>query len=181
MKIHGLVLGAVLGASFVASAPVAHAQSMSAKKNIVATAQSTGMFKTLLAAATAAGLAPTLSSGGPFTVFAPTDDAFKKLPAGTVENLLKPESKATLVSILKYHVVSGKVPASAVVKLASGTKVGTLNGEKVIVRKMDGKVMLDPGTGGKVNVIKTDVMASNGIIHVIDGVLLPPTVQRAMK
>ncbi|RYX83659.1 fasciclin domain-containing protein [bacterium] len=176
MKIQALVLGVVLSTTLFANVSPSNAQG----KNIVATAQSTGMFKTLIAAATAAGLGPTLTNGGPFTVFAPTDEAFKKLPAGTVENLLKPENKATLASILKYHVVSGRVPASAVMKLPSGTNVETVNGEKVIIRMMDGKVMLDPGMGGKATVIKTDVMASNGIVHVIDSVILPPTVQRAM-
>lgn len=147
--------------------------------NIVETAQAAGQFKTLIAAAKAAGLAPTLTGKGPLTVFAPTDAAFAKLPAGTVENLLKPENKATLATILKYHVIPGKVTAAKVTQLPSGTNVATAAGEKVIVRLRNG-VMLDPGIGGKANVVKTDVMADNGVIHVIDSVILPPSVQRAM-
>ena len=136
-----------------------------AKKNIVATAASTNMFNTLLAAAKAAGLADTLANGGPFTVLAPTDDAFKALPAGTVESLLKPENKDTLVNILKYHVISGEVRAEQVVKLK---KAKTIQGQKVKIKAMNGKVKIN-----NVNVIKTDVEASNGVIHVIDGVLMP--------
>ena len=175
-----LALGATLGTGLLLSPAPAQAKKMAVKQNIVATAQSTGMFKTLLAAATAAGLGPTLKSKGPFTVFAPTDAAFAKLPEGTVANLLKPENKATLATILTYHVVKGRVPAKAVMKMRSGTNVGTVAGEKVIVRMMNGKVMLDPGMGGKATVVKTDVMATNGVIHVVDSVLIPPSVQRAM-
>lgn len=173
-----LALGATLGTGLLL--PPAQAKRMAVRQNIVATAQSTGMFKTLLAAATAAGLGPTLTSKGPFTVFAPTDAAFAKLPEGTVANLLKPENKATLATILTYHVVKGRVSAKAVMKMRSGTNVGTVAGEKVIVRMMNGKVMLDPGMGGKATVVKTDVMATNGVIHVVDSVLIPPSVQRAM-
>ncbi|QQS40767.1 MAG: fasciclin domain-containing protein [Acidobacteriota bacterium] len=135
------------------------------KMDIVDTAVSTNMFNTLVAAVKAADLVDTLKGKGPFTVFAPTDDAFKKLPAGTVENLLKPENKDMLVKVLTYHVVSGKVKAADVVKLDSAK---TVQGQSVAIKVKDGKVMVD-----KANVIKTDVEASNGVIHVVDSVLLP--------
>lgn len=136
-----------------------------AKKDIVDTAVSAGMFKTLVAAVKAAGLVDTLKSEGPFTVFAPTDAAFAKLPKGTVENLLKPENRDQLVKILKYHVVAGKVMAKDVVKLNSAK---TVEGQSVMIKTMNGKVMVD-----NANVIKADVEASNGVIHVIDTVLMP--------
>lgn len=136
------------------------------KADIVDTAVAAGQFKTLAAALTAAGLIDTLKGDGPFTVFAPTDEAFAKLPAGTVENLLKPENKEKLKAILLYHVVSGKVPASEVVKL-NGQDVKTVQG---------GTVKVDTSNGVKVNsstVVKTDIKARNGVIHVIDTVLIP--------
>jgi len=137
-----------------------------AEKNIVQTAVGADDFNTLVAAVKAGGLVEVLSGEGPFTVFAPTDEAFAKLPKGTLEMLLKPENKDKLVGILKYHVVSGKVPASQVVKLDSAK---TLNG-KVSIEVTDSGVMLNE----KTKVVKTDIMTSNGIIHVIDSVLLPP-------
>lgn len=175
-KLTALALGAAMGfASFGAlTATPAHAA------NIVDTAKSTGMFNTLLAAATAAGVAPMLMNDKNLTVFAPTDAAFDKLPAGTVDMLLKPENKDTLKKILAYHVLTMKVPAKAAMKLPSGTNVKTAEGEKFIVRKMNGKLMIDPGVGAKATVIKANVMADNGIVHVIDTVLLPPSIQRAM-
>lgn len=131
--------------------------------NIVQTAISAGSFKTLVAAVQAAGLAETLSGTGPFTVFAPTDEAFAKLPAGTVDALLKDKEK--LASILTYHVVSGQVTAADAVKL---TEAKTVNGQSFkIVAGKDG-VMID-----NANVVKTDIMTSNGVIHVIDSVILP--------
>ena len=151
-----------------------------ADKDIVQVATGAGSFKTLVAAVKAAGLASTLKGEGPFTVFAPTDAAFAKLPAGTVANLLKPENKATLASILKYHVVPGKVTAKKVMMLPSGAKVKTVNGETFAVRLNNG-VDLDSFNGAKANVTKTDIMASNGVIHVIDTVILPPSVVRAMS
>ena len=147
--------------------------------DIAATAIKAGTFKTLVAAAKAAGLVPMLANDKSLTVFAPTDAAFAKLPKGTVENLLKPENKETLKKILAYHVVIGRVPASAVVKMSSGANVKTASGEKVILRLSNG-VMLDPGMGMKAKVTKTDIKADNGIIHVIDTVLIPPSVQKAM-
>lgn len=135
--------------------------------DIVDTAVSAGSFKTLVAAVKAADLVGTLKSDGPFTVFAPTDEAFAKLPAGTLESLLKPENKAKLVSILTYHVVPGKVMASDIA--GKSMKVATVQGSKMSVDAKSG-VMVD-----KANVIKTDIVTSNGVIHVIDKVILPPS------
>ena len=122
-------------------------------------------FKTLVAAVKAAGLVDTLKGPGPFTVFAPTDEAFAKLPPGTLETLLKPENKAKLQSILTYHVVAGKVMAQDVVKLDSAT---TVEGQSISIKTLDGGVMVNGA-----RVIKADIETSNGVIHVIDAVLLP--------
>ena len=148
----------------VSMALVASAGSMG-KKDIVDTAVAAGDFKTLATALQAAGLVDTLKGKGPFTVFAPTDEAFAKLPAGTVENLLKPENHEKLVSILTYHVVPGKVMAKDVVKLHEAK---TVNGKDVKIMAEGGKVMVD-----NANVVKTDIACSNGVIHVIDSVILP--------
>jgi uncharacterized surface protein with fasciclin (FAS1) repeats len=137
-----------------------------AEKDIVNTAVSAGQFKTLAAALDAAGLVDTLKGDGPFTVFAPTDEAFAKLPDGTVENLLKPENKDQLVAILTYHVVPGKVQAADVVKL---DEAKTVNGKMV-----DIKVEGDTAMVNDAKVTKTDIIASNGVIHVIDTVIMPP-------
>lgn len=133
--------------------------------NIVQTAIGAGSFNTLVAAVQAAGLVETLSGTGPFTVFAPSDDAFAKLPKGTVEDLLKPENKAKLISILTCHVVAGKVMSTDVVKIESAK---TVQGQDLAVKVVDGKVMID-----NAQVVSVDVVASNGVIHVIDTVLLP--------
>jgi len=135
------------------------------KKDIVDTAVSAGNFNTLVTAIKAAGLVETLKGKGPFTVFAPTDDAFAKLPEGTVENLLKPQNKEKLASILTYHVVSGKVMASEVVNLSHAN---TVNGQSVMIKTSHGTVMVN-----NAQVTKTDIDCSNGVIHVIDTVLLP--------
>jgi uncharacterized surface protein with fasciclin (FAS1) repeats len=135
--------------------------------DIVDTAAGNKDFSTLVAAVQAAGLVETLKSKGPFTVFAPTNAAFAKLPAGTVETLLKPENKAMLVKILTYHVVSGKVLAADVVKL-NGKMVKTVQGSDVTIAVAGGKVKVNDS-----NVIATDIETSNGVIHVIDTVLLP--------
>ena len=135
-------------------------------QDIVDTAVGAGEFKTLAAALTAADLVETLKGPGPFTVFAPTDEAFAKLPAGTVENLLKPENKAKLTAILTYHVVPGAVKAEQVTKL---DEAKTVNGAMVKVSTDHGKVMINDA-----NVVKADIEASNGVIHVIDSVILPP-------
>jgi uncharacterized surface protein with fasciclin (FAS1) repeats len=133
--------------------------------DIVDTAVSAGTFKTLVAAVKAAGLVDTLKGDGPFTVFAPTDEAFAKLPEGTIANLLKPENKEMLIKILTYHVVAGKVAAADVVKMRSAK---TVQGQNVRIKTKRGKVTLD-----KSNVVKTDIMTGNGVIHVIDTVLMP--------
>ena len=134
-------------------------------RDIVDTAVAAGSFKTLAAALTAADLVKTLKGTGPFTVFAPTDEAFAKLPAGTVEMLLKPENKAKLQRILTYHVVSGKVMAADVTKLTSAKAV---SGDSMTIAVRNGNVMADSS-----RVVKTDIAASNGVIHVIDTVLMP--------
>ncbi len=135
------------------------------KKDIVDVAAENSSFTTLVAAVKAAGLVETLKGKGPFTVFAPNNEAFAKLPKGTVESLLKPENKDKLVAILTYHVVPGKVMAADVVKLKSAA---TVQGQKVSIKVKNGKVMIDNAT-----VLATDVKASNGVIHVIDSVILP--------
>ena len=152
------VIGLALASSTAFSADV--------NQDIVDTAVSAGQFKTLAAALGAAGLVDTLKGAGPFTVFAPTDDAFAKLPAGTVEELLKPENKSKLTAILTYHVVAGNVMAADVVKL---TEAKTLNGMMVKVKVNGDTVMINDAT-----VTSADIAASNGVIHVIDSVLLPP-------
>jgi uncharacterized surface protein with fasciclin (FAS1) repeats len=134
-------------------------------KDIVDTAVAAGSFKTLAKALTAADLVATLKGAGPFTVFAPTDEAFAKLPAGTLEMLLKPENKAKLQRILTYHVVAGKVTAADVVKLQSAKAV---SGDTIAIASNGSGVTVDGA-----HVVKTDIGASNGVIHVIDAVILP--------
>ena len=152
---------ALVALAVATSVPVVRAQ----EKDIVDTAVAAGSFKTLAAALQAAGLVETLKGKGPFTVFAPTDEAFAKLPKGTVEELLKPENKAKLTAILTYHVVPGAVTASQVTKLKEAK---TVNGQSVKISAMGGAVMIDGA-----RVVKTDIRASNGVIHVIDSVILP--------
>ncbi len=149
---------AALMAAFAFSAPAA---------DIVDTAVSAGSFNTLVAAVKAAGLVDTLKSPGPFTVFAPTDEAFAKLPAGTVDSLLKDPEK--LKKILTYHVVAGKVMAADVVKLKSAK---TVEGETARIMAKGGKVMVDGAT-----VVKTDIECDNGVIHVIDTVIMPKSLK----
>jgi transforming growth factor-beta-induced protein len=157
MKLPILSTALVL-ASFAGSAAAADT------KDIVDTAVA-AKFNTLVAAVKAAGLVDTLKGPGPFTVFAPTDEAFAKLPAGTLENLLKPENKATLQKILTYHVVAGKYMAADV---SSMTSAPTVEGQDVSIKAMNGSVMVD-----NAHVIKADIVTSNGVIHVIDSVILP--------
>jgi uncharacterized surface protein with fasciclin (FAS1) repeats len=145
--------------------PALQASAAHHEDDIVDVAVRAGQFNTLAAALGAAGLVDTLKGDGPFTVFAPTDEAFAKLPAGTLDSLLKPENRDQLVAILTYHVVPGKVLAAEVVELS---EVGTVNGEELTIAVVDGKVRIDDA-----NVIATDVAASNGVIHVIDAVMLP--------
>ena len=155
----------------IAAGAVAMALAMSAAKaadkpaDIVQTAINNGSFKTLVAAVKAAGLVDTLKRPGPFTVFAPTDDAFAKLPSGTLENLLKPENKKQLVAILTYHVVPGKVMSKDIA--GKKTMAKSVEGEQISIDATDG-VKVD---GAKV--VKADVEASNGVIHVIDAVIMP--------
>ena len=156
-----LMVGASVAALVLSMGSTGRAQG----KDIVDTAVGAGQFKTLAAALGAAGLVETLKGAGPFTVFAPTDAAFAKLPAGTVEMLLKPENKAKLTAILTYHVVAGKVMAADVVKVTSAK---TVQGGSVAVKVTGGKVTIDAA-----NVVTTDIAASNGVINVIDTVLMP--------
>lgn len=159
---HGAAIAAVAVGLTLGSAEDA----VTAEMDIVDTAVAAGQFETLAAALDAAGLVATLKGPGPFTVFAPTDEAFASLPAGTVENLLRPENKEQLVAVLTYHVVPGKIAAAEVVKLHDAK---TVNG---------GVLKVDAGSDGvRINdatVTATDIAASNGLIHVIDKVLLPP-------
>jgi uncharacterized surface protein with fasciclin (FAS1) repeats len=152
----------VLAVFLSATALIASSHS---KKDIVDTAVGAGSFNTLVAAVQAADLVDTLKSEGPFTVFAPTDDAFAKLPEGTVEDLLKPENKDKLKSILTYHVVSGKYMAKDV---ATMKMADTVNGQSVMISMDAGTVMVD-----KAKVVQADIECSNGVIHVIDSVILP--------
>ncbi len=153
-------IAAIAAAALLAVPAAASAQS----KDIVATAVAAGSFKTLATALQAAGLVETLQGKGPFTVFAPTDEAFAKIPKATLDALLK--DKAALTKVLTYHVVAGKVEAKDVVKLS---KAKSVEGSDIAVRVMGGKVMVD-----NANVVKTDIEASNGVIHVIDAVIMPP-------
>ncbi len=152
-------------ALIASQATAGHHGEMKAKKDIVDTAVSAGQFETLAAALGAADLVETLKGDGPFTVFAPTDAAFAKLPEGTVESLLKPENRDQLVAILTYHVVPGKVDSTAVVTLSEAT---TVNGAEIDIAVQDGAVKINDAT-----VVKADIEAKNGIIHVIDTVILP--------
>ncbi len=156
----------MLSAMLVVLAACSSTTGMMGKKDIVETAMAAGQFTTLATALQAADLVGTLKGAGPFTVFAPTDEAFAKLPAGTVEMLLLPENKAKLRSVLMYHVVPGRVSAANVMKMDSAKTAG---GQSVAIMNHSGSVMV-----GTATVVKTDIMASNGVIHVIDTVLMPP-------
>ena len=158
------LFAAIATLGFAMAANAGHHESEK-KADIVDVAVSAGQFDTLAAALEAADLVGTLKSDGPFTVFAPTDEAFAKLPEGTVEHLLKPENRDQLAAILTYHVVPGKVYAADVVMLDSAT---TVNGADLTIRTSDKGVKVDDA-----RVIKTDIGASNGVIHIIDTVILP--------
>ena len=158
------IVAGIVAAMAIAGAAVSTGAA-AADKDIVDTAVAAGSFKTLAKALQAADLVDTLKGAGPFTVFAPTDEAFAKLPAGTLETLLKPENKEKLRRILTYHVVSGKVMASDVVKLQSTKAV---SGDTITVKVRNDVVHVDNAT-----VTKADITASNGVIHVIDAVILP--------
>jgi uncharacterized surface protein with fasciclin (FAS1) repeats len=164
----GVLLAACGSAN--ASSPMASATTApTVSQNIVQVASSNPDFSTLVAAVKAAGLVDTLSGPGPFTVFAPTNEAFAALPAGTLSSLLKPENKSTLSGILTYHVVSGSVYAKDV----KAGAVMTVNGAKFTVSVDNGSVVITDAKGNKAKIIKTDIAATNGVIHVIDAVLLP--------
>jgi uncharacterized surface protein with fasciclin (FAS1) repeats len=164
MKRIGLFMGTLLSLGLLATQSMAGNYDAN-KADIVDTAAAAGQFNTLAAALEAADLVDTLKGDGPFTVFAPTDAAFAKLPEGTVEMLLRPENRDQLIALLTYHVVPGKVTAADVVKLDEAT---TVNGADIAIAVDGDSVMVD-----NANVIKTDIAASNGIIHVIDTVILP--------
>ena len=162
-----VILGALLVTAFFASLSAVAGEYGKDRKqgDIVDVAVAAGQFNTLAAALQAADLVDTLKGDGPFTVFAPTDEAFAALPEGTVESLLKPENRDQLVSILTYHVVPGEVTAAEVVKL---DKAKTVNGSNVMIAVVDGNVRINDAT-----VVAADVAADNGVIHVIDSVILP--------
>jgi uncharacterized surface protein with fasciclin (FAS1) repeats len=175
------IIAAALAATtgFAALPAVAHQHGDHAKAapNIVQTAMSTGVHNTLVAAVKAAGLVETLSGPGPFTVFAPTDTAFAKLPEGTVATLVKPENKGTLTTILTYHAVAGKVTSADLVALIlknNGTAtLTTVAGKKLTARLSGEKIVITDEMGRATAVTKADVATSNGVIHVTDGVFLP--------
>ena len=158
-----LAIGTTVLGMVVAAANVTAADAPT--KDIVDTAVAAGSFTTLAKALEAAGLVETLKGAGPFTVFAPTDEAFAKLPAGTLDTLLKPENRAKLTRILTYHVVPGRVMAADVVKLHSATAV---SGDTIAIATHGGGVTVD-----NAHLVKTDIVATNGVIHVIDAVILP--------
>src|SRR4051794_10074117 len=172
-KFSSLALLLVLGSAaslFGAQDPMVGGSPMSPKKNIVENALNSNDHTTLVAAVKAAGLVDTLEGSGPFTVFAPTNVAFGKLPAGTVDTLVKPENKATLTKILTYHVVAGRLEAA---DLKDGQMLKTVEGEQLTVKR-DGKhVMIVDAKGGTSMVTVPNVNQSNGVIHVVDTVLLP--------
>jgi len=169
VMLSGVIMLAVaaIGMSSIAQAGHHSGKSGYASKDIVDTAAAAGSFGTLLAAAEAAGLVDALKGEGPLTVFAPTDEAFAALPEGTVENLLKPENKDALAGILLYHVVSGKITSG---DIGSSASPATLQGATIDVKSSYGKVTVNGA-----NVVAADVAASNGVIHVIDAVILPPS------
>ena len=166
-RFRNFAAAAALGITTLPGLAAAQTHPAGHAKDIVAVAVEAGSFETLVAAVKAAGLVETLQGPGPFTVFAPTDAAFAKLPAGTVESLLK--DPAALRNVLTYHVVPGRVMAADVVKSNGGTPA-TVQGQSLTIRVVDGKVMVDGAT-----VVTADVAASNGVIHVIDTVVLPKT------
>jgi uncharacterized surface protein with fasciclin (FAS1) repeats len=168
MKLKSLLLSLFAVASFTFSF---------AQKTVVDIAVGSPAHTTLVAAVKAGGLVEVLQGAGPFTVFAPTNDAFGKLPSGTVESLVKPEAKATLVKILTYHVVAGNLDAAAVVKAIEAgkgsAKVKTVSGGTLTASLKDGKVILTDENGNTSTVVAADLKAGNGVVHVIDSVVLP--------
>jgi uncharacterized surface protein with fasciclin (FAS1) repeats len=172
-----LVSSALAGTAVMANQHKMSNPSMAPSKNIVETASAAPNLSTLVAAVKAAGLVDTLASPGPFTVFAPTNTAFEKLPAGTVNTLVKPENKATLTKILTYHVVAGKLTSTDIVGAikAGGGKatLTTVSGDKLTARLSGNSVVITDSKGGQSAVTTVDVMQTNGVVHIIDSVLLP--------
>jgi uncharacterized surface protein with fasciclin (FAS1) repeats len=173
------ITSTAIGMSSVAHAraPIVGGAAMYPTKTIVENASAANNLTTLVAAVKAADLVDTLSSPGPFTVFAPTDRAFGKLPAGTVETLVKPENKGTLTTILTYHVVAGRLTSVDIVrKIKAGkghARLTTVQGQKLVARMVGPKLVLTDAKGGKSIVTMANVMQSNGVVHVIDSVLMP--------
>lgn len=172
-----LALSVAVPVVAMAANPKVGGAAMNATKTIVENASAAGNLSTLVAALKAADLVETLSGPGPFTVFAPTNAAFSKLPAGTVDTLLKPENKAQLASVLTYHVVPGTLTAKAALAAikAGGGKatLTTVQGEALTARVVNGKIVLTDAKGGTSTVTTADVMQSNGVVHVVDTVLMP--------
>jgi uncharacterized surface protein with fasciclin (FAS1) repeats len=172
-----LASASIMGGVALAHAPMVGGAAMYPTKTIVQNASQANNLKTLVAAVKAADLVDTLSGPGPFTVFAPTDMAFGKLPAGTVETLVKPENKGTLTTILTYHVVAGRISSSDVLrKIKAGHGVAhltTVQGGRLSARMMGHKLVLTDAKGGRSVVTMADVNQSNGVVHVIDSVLMP--------
>src|SRR5471032_2584402 len=166
----GFALNSVQAASMSHDSVMVGGQAMMPGKDIIDNAVNSADHTTLVAAVKAAGLVDTLKGKGPFTVFAPTNAAFGKLPAGTVDTLVKPDNKAALTKILTYHVVAGKLDAS---DLTDGKKLKTVEGEELTVKKADGKVMIIDAKGDSSTVTISNVHQSNGVIHVVDTVLMP--------
>ena len=166
-----------LGSTSSAANPMVGGAAMYANRNIVQNAVNSKDHTTLVAAVKAAGLVATLSGKGPFTVFAPTNEAFAKLPAGTVEDLVKPENKATLTKILTYHVVPGRITAQQIASMAmrhhGEATLKTVEGENLMFRKYAGSWWVIDAKGGKARITIPNVMQSNGVIHVVDAVLMP--------
>jgi uncharacterized surface protein with fasciclin (FAS1) repeats len=182
---HKSLMAVITAVAFTLALPAARAQMdpevggapMYASKNIVENAMNSKDHTTLVSAVKAAGLVDTLEAAGPFTVFAPTNSAFDKLPAGTVDTLLKPENKDMLTKVLTYHVVQGRITGKDLekkIKAGHGkAELKTVQGETLTATWMDGKVMLTDGKGGMATVTIPDVYQSNGVIHVVDTVLMP--------
>jgi len=173
----GIAVACAVPTAFAADNPMVGGVPMYANKTIVENASTAKDLSTLVAAVKAAGLVETLSGKGPFTVFAPTNQAFEKLPAGTVDTLLKPENKAKLTKVLTYHVVSGTYTAAQLTAAARGnggsSTLKTVQGEPLTVKLQDGKVWVIDAKGGKASVTTADVKQSNGVVHVVDTVLMP--------
>lgn len=173
----GIAVACAVPTAFAADNPMVGGVPMYANKTIVENASTAKDLSTMVAAVKAAGLVETLSGKGPFTVFAPTNQAFEKLPAGTVDTLLKPENKAKLTKVLTYHVVSGTYTAAQLTAAARGnggsSTLKTVQGEPLTVKLQDGKVWVIDTKGGKASVTTADVMQSNGVVHVVDTVLMP--------